>query len=75
MIVMLLLALSTVFGPLRSINMGTRILAGIALGFGYYVLNQIVAPFSLVYGIYPIFGASFATVIFSFLAVYLLRRN
>lgn len=75
MIVMLLLALSTVFGPLRSINMGTRILAGIALGFGYYVLNQIVAPFSLVYGIYPIVGASFATIIFCILAVYLLRRN
>ncbi|MDO5352085.1 MAG: LPS export ABC transporter permease LptG [Succinatimonas sp.] len=75
MIVMLLLALSTVFGPLRSINMGTRILAGIALGFGYYVLNQIVAPFSLVYGIYPIIGASFATIIFSILAIYLLRRN
>lgn len=75
MVVMLLLALSTVFGPLRSINMGTRILAGIALGFSYYVLNQIVAPFSLVYGISPIFGASFATFIFGALAIYLLRRN
>ena len=75
MIVMLLLALSTVFGPLRSINMGTRILAGIALGFGYYVLNQIVAPFSLVYDIYPIIGASFGTVLFGALAVYLLGRH
>ena len=75
MVVMLFLALSTVFGPLRSMNMGTRILAGIALGFGYYVLNQIVAPLSLVYGIPPLIGASMASVVFGGLAVVLLRRK
>lgn len=75
MLVMLLLALSTIFGPLRSMNMSSRILSGIALGFGYYVLNQIVAPFSLVYGVPPIIGASFATVVFATLAFYLLRRK
>ena len=75
MVVMLFLALSTVFGPLRSMNMGTRILAGITLGFGYYVLNQIVAPLSLVYGIPPLIGASMASVVFGGLAVVLLRRK
>ncbi len=75
MIVMLLLALSTIFGPLRSMNMGTRILAGIGLGFGYYVLNQLVAPFSLVYGVPPIIGATFATFVFLILAIVLLRRK
>ena len=75
MLVMLLLALSTIFGPLRSMNMGARILSGISLGFGYYVLNQIVAPFSIVYGVPPIVGASFATVIFAGFAVYLLNRK
>ena len=75
MLVMLLLALSTIFGPLRSMNMSSRILSGIALGFGYYVLNQIVAPFSLVYGVPPIIGASFATMVFAALAIYLLRRK
>lgn len=75
MLVMLLLALSTIFGPLRSMNMGARILSGISLGFGYYVLNQIVAPFSIVYGVPPIIGASFATVIFAGLAMYLLNRK
>ncbi len=74
-IVMLMLALSTVFGPLRSMHMGARILAGISLGFGYYVLNQIVVPFSLVYGIPPLIGASCATIIFGILAVFLLRRR
>lgn len=75
MLVMLLLALSTIFGPLRSMNMGTRILSGIALGFGYYVLNQIVAPFSIVYGVPPILGATFATAVFLALAIYLLKRK
>ena len=75
MLVMLLLALSTIFGPLRQINMGARILAGITLGFGYYVLNQIVAPFSLVYGIPPILGASLSTIVFALLAVYLLMKK
>ena len=75
MIVMMLLALSTIFGPLRSMNMGTRVLSGIALGFGYYVLNQIVGPFALVYGVPPIIGAGFGTVLFAILAVYLLNRK
>ncbi|MDY6321578.1 MAG: LPS export ABC transporter permease LptG [Succinivibrio sp.] len=75
MIVMLFLALSTVFGPLRSMSMGTRILSGITLGFGYYVLNQVVAPFSLVYGIPPLIGASMASAVFGVLAVWLLRRR
>ncbi len=75
MLVMLLLALSTIFGPLRSMNMGTRILSGIALGFGYYVLNQIVAPFSIVYGVPPILGATFATAVFLCLAIILLKRK
>lgn len=75
MFVMLLLALSTIFGPLRSINMSARVVSGIALGFGYYVLNQIVAPFSLVYGVPPIIGASFASIVFALLAYYLLQRK
>ena len=74
-IVMLMLALSTVFGQLRSISMGTRILSGIALGFGYYVVNQIAAPFCLVYGAPPIVGASLASLCFGALAIFLLRRK
>ena len=74
MIVMLLLAASTVFGPLRSMTMGARVLAGIALGFGFYLANQIGAPFALVYGIPPILGASLPTLAFMFLAIVLLRR-
>ncbi|MGN0903356.1 MAG: LPS export ABC transporter permease LptG, partial [Succinivibrio sp.] len=75
MLVMFLLSLSTVFGPLRSISMGQRIISGIALGFGYYILNEIVGPFAVVYGVYPIIGAMFTSVLFAALAIFLLNRK
>ena len=75
MIVMLLLAASTVFGPLRSMTMGARVLAGITLGFSFYLTNQIGAPFSLVYGIPPLIGASFPTLVFLLIAIILLRKK
>lgn len=75
MVVMLLLAASTVFGPLRSMNMGTRILMGIALGFFFYVANQVGAPFALVYGLPPSLGASLPTLAFFGLALWLLNRK
>lgn len=75
MVVMLFLALSTVFGSMRSLTMSTRMLAGIAMGFGYYVTNQVLAPFSLVCGIPPSLGASLATLLFGGLAFYLLSRK
>ncbi len=74
-VVMLLLAASTVFGSLRSISMGARILAGIGLGFSFYVANQIGAPFALVFGIAPIVGAVFPTLLFALLAIFLLSRK
>lgn len=75
MVVMLFLALSTVFGSMRNLTMSTRLLTGIAMGFGYYVVNQVLVPFSLVYGIPPSLGASLATLLFGGLAVYLLSRK
>ncbi|MCE1658685.1 LptF/LptG family permease, partial [Enterobacter hormaechei] len=39
--VMMLMALSFIFGPLRSVPMGVRIVTGISFGFLFYVLNEI----------------------------------
>ncbi len=75
MVVMLLLAASTVFGPLRTIPMGTRIVIGIALGFVFYVANSIGAPFSLVYGLPPIVGAALPTLLFFIFALWLLNKR
>ncbi len=39
--VMMLMALSFIFGPLRSVPMGVRVVTGISFGFVFYVLDQI----------------------------------
>lgn len=74
-VVMLLLAASTVFGPLRQTSMGVRILGGISLGFMFYLANRVGVPLSLVYGIPPLIGASAPTLAFLGLALYVLSRK
>lgn len=74
-IIMLLLAASTVFGPLRSMTMGARVVMGIALGFLFYIANQIGAPLALVYGVPPLISACAPSILFLFLAIALLRRR
>mgnify|MGYP000532591323 CR=1 FL=1 len=40
----MLMALSFIFGPLRSVPMGVRVVTGISFGFVFYVLDQIFGP-------------------------------
>lgn len=73
--VMMLLALSFIFGPLRSVTMGARVLTGICFGFVFYVADQIFGPLSLVYHVPAIIGAAFPSLIFLALSWYLLTRR
>lgn len=73
--VMMLMALSFVFGPLRSVTMGTRILSGVIAGFGFYISSEFFGPLSLVYGLPPLFGAIAPSIVFLFVAITLLRRK
>ncbi|WP_026375975.1 LPS export ABC transporter permease LptG [Aestuariibacter salexigens] len=72
--VMLLVALSFIFGPLRSVTMGARVIMGVLTGFGFYIANEVFGPLSLVYQIPPVFGALLPSVVFAGIAAYLLRR-
>ena len=74
-LVVLLLASSTIFGPLRSASMGARILVGILVGFGFYFVNETLAPFTIFYGVYPIVGAVIPTLTVLAFAILLLRRK
>lgn len=38
--VMMLMALSFIFGPLRSVTMGARILSGVVAGFTFYISSE-----------------------------------
>ncbi len=73
-IVMICLGVPFIFGSLRNVSMGTRVLIGIVFGFGFYTLNQFFGPFSLVYQFPPFWAATLPTILFSALCLYLLKR-
>ena len=73
--VMMLMALSFIFGPLRSVPMGVRVVTGISFGFLFYVLDQIFGPLSLVYNIPPIMGALLPSASFFLISLWLLIRK
>ncbi|MGD8111881.1 LPS export ABC transporter permease LptG [Vibrio sp. TRT 21S02] len=73
--VMMLMALSFIFGPLRSVTMGARILSGVIAGFTFYISSEFFGPLSLVYNIPPAFGAVMPSIVFLTIAIMLLRRK
>lgn len=72
--VMLLLALSFVFGPLRSVTMGARVIMGVLAGFAFFISNETFGTFSLVFQLPPVLGAITPSLVFAAIAGYLLRR-
>lgn len=73
--VMLFMALSFIFGPLRSVTMGARILLGIITGFAFYMTNQIFGPIALVYQLPPIIGALLPSLLFVGVSIYFIRQR
>ena len=73
--VMMLMALSFIFGPLRSVSMGMRVVTGISFGFVFYVLDQIFGPLSLVYNIPPVLGALLPSAAFFAISVFMLLKR
>ncbi|MFV0548411.1 MAG: LPS export ABC transporter permease LptG [Limnobaculum xujianqingii] len=73
--VMMLMALSFIFGPLRSVPMGIRVVTGISFGFIFYVLDQIFGPLSLVYGVPPFIGALLPSLLFLAISIFLLKQK
>ncbi len=72
--VMMLVALSFVFGPLRTVTMGGRVLLGVVAGFSFYICNETFGPMTLVYEFPAYVGAMMPPLIFSFVAVYYIRK-
>lgn len=72
--IMILLALSVIFGSHRHMATGTRIIYGLVLGFSFYTLKEIFGNISVIYGIAPILGALAPLLITFFISIILLRR-
>lgn len=75
MIAMLLLGASTVFGSLRSIPMSARVLAGLAMGFMFYMLNELLPNFTYLVGLPPLIGVLIPSVVFIVIALLILNRR
>ena len=73
--VMLLVALSFIFGPLRSVSMGARIMMGVVTGILFHITNQAMGSMSLVYQMPPVLGATMPSVIFVAVAIFYIRRK
>ncbi|HEY5603439.1 MAG TPA: LPS export ABC transporter permease LptG, partial [Gammaproteobacteria bacterium] len=53
--VMILLSIPFVFGPLRSVGIGSRILVGVLVGIGYHLFGQMFSYVGLVFKLAPAF--------------------
>jgi lipopolysaccharide export system permease protein len=74
-LVMMFVAIPFLFGPLRSTSMGLRLLAGVLIGFVFYLFNQLFGPLTQVYPIHPFIGAILPTLLFFGFGVYLCKRT
>lgn len=71
---MVLLAISFVFGPLRSVTMGFRIFCGLLAGLGFKYTQDLLGPMSLVYGFSPMLATLAPIAIAGGVGLVLLRR-
>ncbi|OQW95467.1 MAG: LPS export ABC transporter permease LptG [Beggiatoa sp. IS2] len=73
-IAMIFIAIPFVFGSLRTVSIGQRVLVGALLGIGFYMLNQMASNFALVYEINPLVSALLPPLTFLGLATFLFQR-
>ncbi|WP_216782637.1 LPS export ABC transporter permease LptG [Candidatus Profftia tarda] len=73
--VMLLIVLSFIFGPLRSVSMSVRTLTGLSFGFLFYVLDHTLGSLCLVYSVPPILGALLPSILFLLISIYILMKR
>jgi lipopolysaccharide export system permease protein len=73
--VMLLMAMSFIFGPLRSVTMGARTSMGVLAGFGFFISNEMFGQVALVFQLPPVLGALLPSLLFAGVAVFLLKRQ
>ncbi|WOG25948.1 LPS export ABC transporter permease LptG [Endozoicomonas sp. 8E] len=53
---LVLVGISFVFGPLRSVSMGLRIFSGVITGVVFMIVQNLLGPSSLVFGFPPVFS-------------------
>ena len=72
--VLVLVAISFVFGPLRSVTMGFRVFSGVIVGLVFKYAQDLLGPSSLVFGFNPIYATLIPVTVCFLVGIYLLRR-
>ncbi|CAK0751694.1 lipopolysaccharide export system permease protein [Gammaproteobacteria bacterium] len=72
--VMLLLALPFVFGPLRSVSLNQRVVAGSLLGISFHIINRAFHYMGQIYTLNPILSTLLPTALFLFVTLGWLKR-
>ena len=71
---LVLMAISFIFGPLRSVTLGQRVFTGVLVGFTFKIAQDLLGPMSLVFGFSPLFAVLAPTAICALAGIWLLRR-
>ena len=71
---LVLMAISFVFGPLRSVTLGQRVFTGVVVGFVFRIAQDLLGPASLVFGFAPIVAVVLPALICAGFGFWLLRR-
>jgi len=72
--VMIFIAIPFVFGPLRSVSVGMRVMAGTLTGIGFYGLSQVSNYLGLLYEMNPVVTILVAPVLFLAGGIYFTKR-
>ncbi|WP_061288503.1 LPS export ABC transporter permease LptG [Azotobacter vinelandii] len=71
---LVLMAISFIFGPLRSVTLGQRLFTGVLAGFVFRMFQDLLGPSSQVFGFSPLLAVLLPAGLCALLGVYLLRR-
>ncbi|TVT81274.1 LPS export ABC transporter permease LptG [Pseudomonas sp. H3(2019)] len=73
-VALVLMAISFIFGPLRSVTLGQRVFTGVLVGFTFRIAQDLLGPSSLVFGFSPLFAVLVPASICAVAGVWMLRR-
>ncbi|UTF60887.1 LPS export ABC transporter permease LptG [Gilvimarinus sp. DA14] len=71
---LVLIAISFIFGPLRSVSMGQKIFTGVAFGIGFRLLQSLLGPSSIVFGFPPLIAVAIPILVCLLVGWVLLKR-
>ncbi|WP_040261240.1 LPS export ABC transporter permease LptG [Pseudomonas massiliensis] len=73
-VALVLMAISFIFGPLRSVTLGQRVFTGVLVGFVFRIAQDLLGPSSLVFGFPPLLAVALPAAVCAIAGAWLLRR-